>query len=447
MRRTTRVLVSMLLAVATVAAAAQPAAADDDDRGHEVWAIDQSDTTSDGGGTLYVYQGETLAGRSAPSGPAEIIDLGGAARSLCLSETGSAPRRPHMLMINEGQSHAMIAFVATGHVLFMDAASRAPLRCIDVGAQAHAAFPSPDETYVVVANQNGKLLQRIATDYETDSFALDGAATLNLATCVTPNGAACQDPALRPDNAPICPVIDQTSRFTFVTLRGGGMFVVDSTDTPMSIVAEYDAARVHPNGCGGLETAGKMYINSGGGTPANPLESDLYAFPLGGLSTIPAPPNTPGPTLIFSHDARGFVDSHGATLTRHARYLWVADRAANRIIVVDTGSDTVVNEIALAGSVSPDPAPDLMGISPSGNRVYVSLRGPAPLTANVPGVNNAVGSTPGVGIIRVTSGGRSGRLQAVAPISHVVGGNETADPHGLAVRIGNEDHSDDDSDG
>jgi DNA-binding beta-propeller fold protein YncE len=138
------------------------------------------------------------------------------------------------------------------------------------------------------------------------------------------------------------------------------------------------------------------------------------------------------------------VDSHGATLTKHARYLWVADRAANRIVVVDTGSDAVVNEIALAGSVSADPAPDLMGISPSGNRVYVSLRGPNPLTANVPGVNNAVGSTPGVGILRVTRGGRSGRLQAVAPISHMVGGNETADPHGLAVRVTNEADSDDD---
>jgi hypothetical protein len=439
MRRTTRVLVSTLLAVATVGAAAQSAAADDDDdRRHEVWAIDQSDTTPDGGGTLYVYRGAALAGRSAPSRPPERVDLGAEARSLCLAETGSAPRRPHMLAFNEGQSHAIIAFVATGHVLFMDAASRTPLRCIDVGAQAHAAFPSPDETYVVVANQNGKLLQRITTDYDTDSFTLDGAATLNLATCLTPNGAACEDPALRPDNAPICPVIDRTSRFTFVTLRGGGMFVVDSTAAPMSIVGEYDKATVHPNGCGGLETAGKMYVNSGGGTAANPLESDLYTFPLGGFSTAPNPPNTPAPALIFSHDARGFVDSHGTTLTKRARFLWVADRAANRIVAVDTRRDMVVNEIALAGPLSPDPAPDLMGISPDGNRVYVSLRGPVPLTGNAPSVNNAVGSTPGVGILRVTRGGRSGRLQAVVPISHMVGGSEIADPHGLAVRDTNE---------
>jgi DNA-binding beta-propeller fold protein YncE len=435
MRATTRVVVSVLLSVAAVGAAAHSSLADDDDhRRHEVWAVDQSDTTPDGGGTLYIYAGGTLAGRSAPSGFAEVIDLGGAARSLCLALTGSAPRRPHMLMFNEGQSHAIIAFVATGHVLFMDAASRAPVGCLDVGVQAHAAFPSPDDTYVVVANQNGKLLQRIATDYGTNLFALDPAATLNLATCVTPSGAACESPTLRPDNAPICPVVDATSHFTFVTLRGGGMFVVDSTAAPMAIVGEYDRATVHPNGCGGLQTAGKMYVNSGGGTPANPLESDLYAVALGGFSTAPNPPNTPAPALIFSHDARGFVDSHGATLTKHDRYLWVADRAANRIVVVDTRRDTVVNEIGLAGVVSPDPAPDLMGISPGGKRVYVSLRGPLPLTGNVPGVNNAAGSTPGVGIVRVTRGGRSGRLRAVAPISHVVAGTETADPHALAVR-------------
>lgn len=423
------------LVIATLfAPTGAPVVADDDDGGgHEVWAIDQSDTAPDGGGTLYIYRGSKLSGRKAASARPEVIDLGGAARTLCLVQTGSAPRRPHMLMFNEGGSHAIIAFVATGHVLFMDAEDRSPVTCIDVGVQAHAAFPSSDEAYVVVANQNGKLLQRIVTNYETETFVLDPAATLNLATCVTPNGAPCEDPVLRPDNAPICPVIDASSRFTFVTLRGGGLFVVDSTATPMAIVAEYDRAAVHPNGCGGLETRGKMYVNSGGGTAANPLEADLYAFPMTAFDTTPNSPNTPAPIPVFSHDARGFVDSHGAILTKHGRYLWVADRAANRIVVVDTTRDVVVNEIDLVGRVSSDPAPDLMGISPSGNRVYISLRGPMPLTANVPGVNNAVGATPGVGVVRVQRGGRTGALQAIARISHLVAGVETADPHGLGV--------------
>ena len=401
---------------------------------HEVWVIDQSDTTPDGGGTLHIFRGSDLAGSAAANANPEVIDLGDAARDFCLAQTGSAPRRPHMLMFNAGNSHALVSFVLTGHVLFMDAATRMPLTCIDVGVQAHAAFPSPDQTYVVVANQNGKLLQRITTDYATNTFTLDNAATLDLATCVTPNGAACQDPVLRPDNAPICPVFDSTSTFTFVTLRGGGLLVVDSTATPMAIVAEYDKDSIHPNGCGGLEVSGKMYVTSGGGTSANPLESDLYVFPMSGFSTTPNAPNTPAPTIVYSHDERGFVDAHGALLTKHSRYLWIGDRAANSINVVDTGSDDLVREIGLAGSVSSDPAPDLMDISPSGNRVYLALRGPNPLTANVPGVNNAVGSTPGVGVVRVEHNGQRGTLQAIAPISNVVDGVERADPHTIRVR-------------
>lgn len=402
--------------------------------GHEVWAVDQGDSRPDGGGTVYIYRGSDLAGKAASKAEAEVVDLGGAARDLCLATTGTAPRRAHMLMFNASFTHAIVSFVATGHVLFVDAATRAPAGCIDVGVQAHAAFPSPDESYVIVANQNGKLLQRITTDYATDTFVLDHGSTLDLAGCATPNGSPCEDPVLRPDNAPICPIIDATSRFTFVTLRGGGMFVVDSRPTPMAIVAEYDRATVHPNGCGGVEAAGKMYLNSGGGSPANPLEADLYAFPMAGFSSSPNPPNQPAPTLVFSHDDRGFVDSHGAVLTGAKRYLWVADRAANRIVVVDTTTDQVVREIELAGPVSPDPAPDLLDASPSGNRVYASLRGPNPLTANAPGVDNAVGSTPGVGVVRVQRGGGDGTLQSVARITNVVDGVERADIHALRVR-------------
>ena len=401
---------------------------------HEVWAVDQGDSRPDGGGTVYIYRGSDLAGKAASKAEPEVVDLGGAARDLCLATTGTAPRRAHMLMFNASFTHAIVSFVATGHVLFLDAATRAPAGCVDVGVQAHAAFPSPDESYVIVANQNGKLLQRITTDYATDTFVLDHDATLDLAGCATPNGLPCDDPVLRPDNAPICPIVDATSRFTFVTLRGGGMFVVDSRSTPMAIVAEYDRATVHPNGCGGVEAAGKMYLNSGGGSPANPLEADLYAFPMAGFSSSPNPLNQPAPTLVFSHDDRGFVDAHGAVLTGAKRYLWVADRASNRIVVVDTTTDQVVREIQLAGPVSPDPAPDLLDVSPSGNRVYASLRGPSPLTANAPGVDNAVGSTPGVGVVRVQRGGGDGTLQSVARISNVVDGVERADIHGLRVR-------------
>jgi DNA-binding beta-propeller fold protein YncE len=400
--------------------------------GYEVWIIDQADTTADGGGLLSIYRDAALIGPRV--GTPEVIDLGGAARDLCLDQTGTAPRRPHMMMFDHHHTHAILAFVASGHVLFIEAATRIPRACIDVGVQAHAASPSPDGAYVVVANQNGKLLQRIATDYAAGTFTLDAAATLDLATCTTPGGAPCQEASLRPDTAPICPIVDATSRLTFVTLRGGGLFVVDTVATPMAIVAEYDRATVRPNGCGGVETAGTMFINSGGGTAATPFAAELYAFPLAGFSTSPNPPNTPRPALVFSHSARRFVDSHGAVLTKNARFLWVADRAANSMVVVDTGRRQVVNEINLAGAASPNPAPDLLDISPDGRWVFLSLRGPNPLTGNVAGINNAAGSTPGLGIMRIHQDGRTGVLHRVVSLSRLVNGVEAADPHGLAVR-------------
>src|SRR5688572_32236853 len=143
------VMMGLVLA-SVVATAARPA--DDDDGGYEVWVIDQSNTkdedgngTLDSGGTLYIYQGDELNGDDAASAVPTVLDLGGAARNLCLAQTGTAPVRPHMFFFNGGRSHAVIAFVATGHVLFMDTATRTPVQCLDVGVQAHAAVPSNDQ--------------------------------------------------------------------------------------------------------------------------------------------------------------------------------------------------------------------------------------------------------------------------------------------------------------
>jgi YVTN family beta-propeller protein len=367
-----------------------------------------------------------------------------------------------MLTMNKANTHAIISFVASGHVLFMDTGTRRPITCIrtSVGStgvrQVHQSYPSPDETYVAVANQNGKLYERINTDYTTNTFVLDHAARIDLATCTTPNGFPCQDAAIRPDNAPICPIIESTGVLNFVTLRGGGLFVIDAKATPMRIVAEYDKSTIHPNGCLGAQVGNKMYVDSGGGTAANLYEADLYAFPLGpGLYSELNGPNNPLPKVVFSEDVEG-ADSHGAALTKHNSYLWVADRGRNLIWVVDTATDAVVNTINLApwlslsgkqpvvptpemlekaghcGHFSPDPTPDLMVLSPEGTHMFLSFRGPNPLSGD-PHVST--GATPGVGVLKITEGGRNGIFEAIAPMSNKdTGGTERADAHALWVR-------------
>jgi DNA-binding beta-propeller fold protein YncE len=406
---------------------------------YEVWAIDQSNSPSKAyGGTLYIYDGAELErGQAATQAVAEKIDLGGAAAAMCLAKTGANPVRPHMLAINARQNGAIVSFVASGHVLILDAAARTPVECIrtSIGAggsrQVHLAQPSPDETYIAVANQNGKLFERIDTDYATDTYTLNAAAAIDLAGCTTANGAPCQAAGLRPDNAPICPIIESSSRCTFVTLRGGGLFVVDSKQTPMKIVAEYDIQHVNPNGCLGAQVGSKMYIDSGGGTASHLFGADIYAFPVTGFSPT-NPPNIPLPRVVLS-DPAAEADAHGATLTKQLRQLWVADRGRNFIWVIDTETDQLINIITLAGAVSADPTPDLLVTSPDGRHVFMSLRGPNPLTAD-PHVST--GSTPGVGVIKVTGNGRSGHFEGLAPASNIdETGVERADIHALSIRL------------
>jgi hypothetical protein len=437
-RRMMLAALTALTCAVAVAVVASAGAHSGDERRHrgsdyEVWLIDQQDTRADGGGVLHVFDGDELDRDPADAQP-EVVDLGGAARDLCIERTGSAPRRPHMVVFNGGDDDgpggnevAALAWVVSGHVLFMEADTREPIECIDVGTQAHAAWPTPDQEHLIVANQNGKRLHRIRTDYDRREFTLETGADIDLANCTTPSGARCEDPVLRPDNAPICPRTDSRGRFTFVSLRGGGAFVVDHNATPMRIVAEYDRDHVDDNGCGQMEARGKMYLNAGAGAPGDLQGHDVYAIELDRLSTTPLPPNTPQAELVYSRDDEGEVDAHAVALTKHGRLLWWGDRAKNDVTVVDPKRDRVVNRFSLVGAASDDPAPDLFDLHPKGKLMFASLRGPQPQS----GGHDAIGSTPGLGVIDVRAGGRSGRLVAVAPVTGVLA---VPDPHAVRVR-------------
>lgn len=420
--------------------AAAPAASGESVVPYEVWLIDQSDTPGRSwGGTLHIYESAALERDRGAAQPAETIDLGAGAAALCRERTGADPVRPHMVLFNREQTHASIAFVASGHVLMMDARTRTPVDCLRAsqspsGQQAHAAFPAPDGSWVIVANQNGKRLERIDSDFAAGRFTHNEAATLDLATCTTPSGAACEAPGLRPDNAPICPVISEDSQLVFVTLRGGGMLVVDPRPEPMRIVAEYNLDTVKGNGCGGIEVDGQMYINSGG--RPGPMEHlapygfEVYRFPLAAFGGEAAAPNEPAPVKLFS--AEGERDSHGMVSTGGGRYLWVMDRHADLVEVFDTAGGGHVHSIQLNGVLTRKAAPDLTDIAPDGRLVYVALRGPTPLSGDP---HSASGQTPGLGIIEVTGGGSDGRLAAIVPLSNVgADGIERADPHGVRVR-------------
>ncbi len=383
---------------------------------YEVWVTDQSDTAENSGGYLHVYDGVSLATDPAKTKPTMTLDLSQDINELCKKATGKAVRRPHMVFFTKDQSHAVLSFL-TGQVLIMAATSKKPVACISVGANVHAAWPTPDQSMALAANIAEKKMIRVWTDYRTGSFNFDPAKdVLDLKAL---------ESGERPDNAPICPITESSSTHAFVTLRGGGLFVVNVKETPMTVVASLTDEEVHPSGCGGYQVGDTMYINSGGGWPVAPLAYDIYALDLATLSKgITA-------KLVSTRDTQ-FSDSHG--LTAVGRYLWSVDRAGNTIEVIDTLSNLSVNSINLVGAFSDDPAPDLIDVSPQSDYVFVNMRGITPLTGNHPSVNNAKGSTPGVAVIKVNDEGRGGEVVGVARVSNNIGGKETADPHGIAVR-------------
>ena len=389
---------------------------------YEVWLADQSDTGKESGGFLHIYDGAQLAADPSGAKPTVTIDLAGDVNKLCEEATKKPVRRPHMLFFTKDQSHVIVSFLS-GHVLFMDAATKKPEACLSMGKNVHAAWPTPDQKMAIAANMADKKFIRIWTDYKNHTFTFDESKDVMAL-------GAMEGPE-RPDNAPVCPITEDSSKFAFITLRGGGLIVTDVTETPMKVLATLDNKQVHPAGCGGIQVGKTMYINSGGGWPADKfpaaasLAYDVYALSLGSL------PKSVEAKLITSRDGKT-ADSHGMAAV--GSYVWSGDRAGNNIEVIDSAGNTSVGTIELAGKVSDDPAPDLMDAAPDGSYVFVALRGPSPLTGNDKAVNNAVGSTPGVGVVKVTGGGKGGELVGVARVSNMKDGKETADPHGIAVR-------------
>jgi hypothetical protein len=384
--------------------------------GYEVWLTDQSDTGKESGGFLYIYDGAQLAANPSSAKPAHTIDFAGDIGKFCEEATKKLVRRPHMLFFNAKQDHALVSFLS-GQVLIMDAVTKKPEACLSMGKNVHAAWPTPNEKMAIAANIAEKKFIRIWTDYAAHKFSFDPEKdVLNL-------GA--MESGERPDTAPICPITESTSSYAFVTLRGGGLIVIDVTTTPMKVVATLDNNQVHPAGCGGIESGGTMYINSGGGWPIAPLSYDVYALDMTNL------PKSISAKLLSQRDHR-FADSHGMTAV--GRYLWVADRAANTIEIIDTLSGLSVGSVDLTTEANQDPAPDLMDVSPDSQYVFVGLRGPIPLSGNDKTVNNAKGTIPGIGVIHADAEGKVGHYKGQAAITNMKDGKETADTHGIAVR-------------
>lgn len=144
---------------------------------HEVWLVDQSNSAGKTyGGTIAIFDGKALR-VDAANAPREIIDLGSATADKCFAATGANPVRPHMLVFNLANTHAALSFVASGHVAFFDARTRAralPWRA-SARSRARAARgkPTPSGPHLTTATSSS----RIRTARNSSGFAPTGRST------------------------------------------------------------------------------------------------------------------------------------------------------------------------------------------------------------------------------------------------------------------------------
>ena len=379
----------------------------------ELWVVDQAETTPTAGGTLYIYKGEDLRG-SAPA-PAYTVNLGEAA----LGVGDGAGKHGHSITFNPAMTHAIIAYVDSGHVQVIRAADRKVVASIKMTgsaagqAQPHATAVSPSGDAIIVANQGGKRLQRISADFKNDVYKLDSAADLDLSLL---------EDADHPGNLPVIPVFTPDGRYVYVPMRGGGAYVIDYQATPMKVVSSLGKSAIGPQSCCATFVNDTVWTTAQGGATSTTTSFNLYQ--------VTGLPDKPAAKRILART--GNVESHSVIAV--GGYLWVADRFANTLDIVDPSGETRTLSLASGPLAGRDPAPDIMALSPDGTLVFVALRGKAPLTSNVKGLDNAVGDVGGFAILSAKDGGRDATVSSFVALP-VGAGASVVDPHGLRIRI------------
>jgi len=295
----------------------------------------------------------------------------------------------------------------------------------------------------------------------------------------------------RANNLPICP-ITTSSKNAYVTLAGGGMLVLDIEESPMKIVGEYGRNVVSGAGCGGVEVDNDVYLVGGvsaGGPGWNQSTFSVSSFDntleySGEKENFPMPirayhafdntrtiGNAEGRELAnTSGQIPGIStrrDSHGIDfINKRRKYIHVADRIQNKIESIDADTyESITYDLVSRdgksgregasgvcftksvfdsdGFVLNDPAPDLMAKTPDEKYLMIAFRGPVPVSVS----HSAQGSCPGIGIVKVKSNGKTGKLVDILRSTneidnHVPGeikggfqytGVERSDVHGVMV--------------
>jgi YVTN family beta-propeller protein len=363
---------------------------------YEVWAADQN------GNLIYVLD---------PAG--KVL------RTIDSSTLGNA-RRPHMLWGVPRDGYVYSANTVANSVTVLDRNDGSVKGVItSVGKSPHSAQPNPrrpDRIYVTNIGpratdaegrpDRGETITEITRSGRGASVRWEIARRLDLK-----GDPALADTTTFPSRRPVCVGFSPDGRSMLVTLFDGGLAVVDLDAWRVSKAWGLD--QIAQYGCGFAESPDRreLYVTAG-----DMHASWLYVFDVSGRE----------PQLVRTHNlSAAGQDAHGVSVDPRRRDLWIMHRVSSTATIhplaTIRSADHQYVKMAFVGKT-----PDLIALSPDGERAYVTLRGPKP----APTIPHAtVGETPGVAILDVPNR----RLLEIVKL----GDQETGDFHGVFVPAAN----------
>ena len=352
--------------------------------GYEIWALDQ------GTDTIYVYEpdedGYDGDGPDDRFEPAEPIDLNDV-----LDDEG--PIVPHMIDFSSDYAYAAIACTGGARTLLFRTDNGELVDEVETGPRTHMATFSPDDTYVHVdvigdPDEEYGWISRLA--FDTDDESIEEVDRIDLS-----EPEAIEEADVWPAR-PICHqyAADGRSVHTLGPGHGdGGLVIIDHEE--FAVDRAYPQAQA-PINCGTMPHYADERFYLTAGRPSDPDEDEAgvgeyYVY------------DTEDDEFVLEGESADGIDTHGFWFTPDGSELWLLNRETNDGLILDPDDDSVIDEIDSYGPATGDEpedsdAPDIMWASPDGAYMFVTLRGPAPLSGDA---HAATGVTPGFAVFDI----------------------------------------------
>jgi hypothetical protein len=378
---------------------------------HEVWMLDQ--------GTDLIHVLDSRHDLDIERSVTIDVSVGGLESAGFEVPDGVTSVVPHMIEFDSRYRYAFVAATAGRSTIVIDARTKEAVAVLETGPASHMAAVTPDDSAVWVAvigsaDPSTQNLVEIPLDLDADEPTFEIGRIVNVREVLEP--FAEQRGWRFPGYQPVCHQFTPDSREAWVTLgpgwNTGGLFVLDLDSA--EVTAAWDPEVVRAN-CGvGVNREGTRVVANWSGKvvgPGQDTQGEWYVF------------NARNKRLLRTESARGF-DAHGVRFTPDGRHLWAVNRISDNGLVIDARSFRVIDEIEHVGDT-----PDILDFSPDASRVYVTQRGPAPLSG---GVHAAAGQTPGIAVLDAAT---REVLEVIEPVAVVSSdGVLLNDVHGVGVR-------------